>query len=145
MLTASPREPLGAPLEEIVVPRYLLYFAILPAMTTIALSILDPMLGMTLLGVFFVMWVVLRATLRGGPIRCQSGAVEDSVLKSRGVSCVRSDPVGPPSPGHRPVEHSRPKTLHGHGLTDRIAKRPTSPSRGHRKPAGRDPLHEPRQ
>jgi hypothetical protein len=117
MLTAYSHE--RAPLEEIVVPRYLLYFAIPPAMTTIILSILDPMLGMTLLGVFFVMWVVLRVTLRGDPVRCQTDAVEDLVLRSRGFSWVHSDPVWPAEPSTPTRRHSRPKRFQGHGLTDR--------------------------
>jgi hypothetical protein len=121
MLTASPHEPLGAPSEEIVVPRYLLYFAIPPAMTTIVLSILDPMLGMTLLGVFFLMWVVLRATLRGDPIRSQSGAVEDSVLKSRGFSWVRSDPVGPGR-----AQHTDPSALAAEDISGSRLDRPAS-------------------
>jgi hypothetical protein len=92
MLTAYSHE--RAPSEENVEPRYLLYYAIPPAMTTIVLSILDPMLGMTLMGVFLVMWVVLRVTLRGDRIRCQRDAVEDLVLKSRGFSWS-PDPVWP--------------------------------------------------
>jgi hypothetical protein len=104
MLTAYSHE--RAPSEEIVMPRYLLYFAIPPAMTTIVLSILDPMLGMTLLGVFFVMWVVLRVTLRGDPIRCQRDAVEDLVPKSRGFSWVHSDPVWPSR-----AQHTDPSAL----------------------------------
>jgi hypothetical protein len=94
MLTASPDEPLGASSEEIVVPRYLLYFAIPPAITTLVLSILDPMLGMTLLTCSFVMWVVLRIVLRQAPIQCQSGTVEESVLKARGLPGLGQSRLG---------------------------------------------------
>jgi hypothetical protein len=119
MLTASPDEPLGASSEEIVVPRYLLYFAIPPAITTLVLSILDPMLGMTLLACSFVMWVVLRIVLRQAPIQCQSGTVEESVLKARGLPGLGQSRWAQPPPGHEPVRNSSPKTSLGHGLTDR--------------------------
>jgi hypothetical protein len=132
MLTAYSHE--RAPSEEIVMPRYLLYFAIPPAMTTIVLSILDPMLGMTLLGVFFVMWVVLRVTLRGDPIRCQRDAVEDLVLKSRGFSWVHSDPVWPSRAQHTDPSALAAEEISGSRL-DRPASREGQQSQaGHRNP-----------
>src|SRR3954454_4048850 len=130
MLTAYSHE--RAPSEEIVTPRYLLYFAIPPAITTVILSILDPMLGMTLLGVLFVMWVVLRVTLRSDLIRCQRDAVEDLVLRSRGFSWVHGDPAWPSR-----AQHTDPSALaeeiSGHGLTDRHREGQQSQS-GHRNP-----------
>ena len=68
MLTATPHGP-AAPSEEIVVPRYLLCFSMPPAIAAIVLSILDPALGLTLLGVGSVIGLVLRVVVRNEAFR----------------------------------------------------------------------------
>jgi hypothetical protein len=127
MLTASPHEPLGAPSEEIVVPRYLLYFAIPPAMTTIVLSILDPMLGMTLLGVFFLCgssceppYGATQSEVRVVPSKTQFS----SPAGSPGSARIRLARAEPSTPTRR---HSRPKTFQGHGSTDQHREKANKP------------------
>ncbi len=95
MLTASPHGPVASR-EEVVVARYLLFFAVPPGVTAIVLSILDPVLGMTLLAVFSVMWLVLRVVLRQEAFRGARGAVEQPGLASLTSTSAWSDPADVP-------------------------------------------------